>query len=484
MSGIDRHSVVNRPLALILVLVLLGACVSGTGSIERPPGDSDLLRTNRGSGGGGMSAIVEGTVEIDLQLGCVWLSTADGSRHPLVWPAGTISETDPFVILLRDGQTVSDGDHVSGGGGYVDAVAATSGTRPFPAGCVQDGQAAVFNADSRLVVTAGTGLDVAETLVGRFPVPESIGLELIAVNPNRRSMAIADLVTGTVHLYESGDYAGPDDAIDGASGGGGFIHIWADGTVYSYPGRLVDQPLVYRPEPSLEIEGIASTLEVLPAPDDEHIWLVQDGIGFSPTLVELVNLVEVEVTRMGSIEVPGSWQPVGTTNAGLILIANEGAPRTLLIDVDGVVATEVSGEAISVGWSGTAIVEDGELRLLGPDLGGSLAVERPSPGTWVSLGGPPIPSTSPPLRTGGAAHLVGLAVGDGPDRVTELIVVSQDGSTRTLGEVVVGAVATFSRAEDWVVVVDQAALVLYPSRGDAIRVDDIFPTEHWVLSAG
>ena len=42
-----------------------------------------------------MDAIVNGVVEVDVDAGCVWLSTADGSRHPVLWPFGTEAEGDP-----------------------------------------------------------------------------------------------------------------------------------------------------------------------------------------------------------------------------------------------------------------------------------------------------------------------------------------------------------------------------------------------------
>ncbi len=474
-----------RPIPTVLIAgILLASCVTHAVSDPTVSSHSDLIRTHQKSEDGGMGAIVEGTLEVDLGLGCVWLSAADGSRHPVIWPAGTTTETDPFAVVLPDGRTASHGDLVSGGGGYVDASAATSRTEAFPDECVQDGQAAVFNANAEVEVLTGAGIEAAPTLIGRFSVPESIGIELIAVNPNRRSVALADLVSGTVHLYEPGDYGGPEDAIDGASGGGGFIHLWAQGTVYSYPGRLTDEPLVYRPDPIREIEGIASTLEVVPAPDGEHTWLVQDGSGVGPTLVELVNLVEMEVTRLLAVEVPGSWQPMGTTIDGLVLVSNAGVPRTLLVEMGGSIGAEVAGQALSVGWNGVAIVEDGDLRLLGPDLGGSLAVERPHPGTWTSVGGPSIPTDAPSVRTGGTIQLVGIVEGEGSGGIVHLVVVRQDGSTRVIHQMKDGGVATFSRAEDWVAVADSDGVTLIPGRGEAIRLGDILPDEHWVLTAG
>ena len=430
-----------------------------------------------------MDAIVEGAIEVDVDLGCLWLSTPDGSRHPVVWPFGTESRADPFVVVLPDGSTASPGDVVSGGGGYVDATAATTGMEPFPDLCVQDGQAAVFNADSELVVLEGAGSEDAPTLVGRFSIPESIGLELIAVNPNRRSVAVADLVSGTVHLYQPDDYVGPEDAIDGASGGGGFIHLWSQGTVYSYPGRLTDDPLVYRPTATLEAEGVAPILEVVPAVGGEQVWLVQDGSGFGPTLVELVNLVEVQVSRVHDLQVSGSWQPVGATSAGLVLVSNEGAPRTMLVSLDGSVGRQIRGEAISVGWKGAAVLVDGSLAVFGADLGESVAVEKPSPGAWTSVAGPLIPSDAPPVRTGGEVQVVGL-IGEDSENTTELVVVRPDGSTRVIYEMASDGIVIFSRAEDWIAAIETDGVTIIPGRGAPLELGAILPEEHWVLTGG
>jgi hypothetical protein len=172
-------------------------------------------------------------------------------------------------------------------------------------------------------------------LVDRFSPPQPIGLELVAVNADARSVAIVDFVTGTVHRYEPGQYVAPADVLDGASGGGGFIHVWANGTIYSYPGRLDSEPLVYQPDPLRQTPGIASTLEVLPAPDGDHTWLIQPGD--DDTLIELVNLVEVRVSRLMSTAIEGSWQPVGATVEGIVLVTDGPEPLTRLVGTDGAI---------------------------------------------------------------------------------------------------------------------------------------------------
>ena len=143
-------------------------------------------------------------------------------------------------------------------------------------------------------------------------------------------MAVIDLGSGTVHQYGPGRYQGPTDIIDGASGGGGFIHLWSQGTIYSYPGWLDSEPLVYQPDPLRQTPSAVSTLQVLPAPDREHTWLVQPGGGNDVTLVEVVNLVGMRVNRLMSAGIEGRWQPVGVTIDGLVLVADDhptGLPR-------------------------------------------------------------------------------------------------------------------------------------------------------------
>lgn len=194
-----------------------------------------------------------------------------------------------------------------------------------------------------------------------------------------------------------------------------------------------------------------------------------------------MNLVEVRVTRLIHVEVEGSWQPYGTTTAGLILVSNESPSRTRLVAMDGSVGEPVAGEPLSVGWSGVLILEDGALAVTAADLTGPVEVVPPSDGEWDSVGGPVIPTDAPPIRTGTAAHLV--AILDGDDR--GLVLVQDDGSARVIHEMENGqSVATFSRADDWVALVEPGEVTLIPVGGEPISLGEILPSEHWVLTSG
>jgi hypothetical protein len=474
--------------AAVVALVFAG-CASGDRSGDDLSGSSDVegFRVHNTSSGVGMDAIVLGIVEVDPDAGCIWLSDPDGARYPAVWPVATVAQSDPFQIVLADGQLVQPGDRVEGGGGYVDADSATSGSglEPFPDACVQVGEAAVFNADSAISVTHGVGLEVEEALVGRFSPPEPIGLELIAVNPNARSVAVVDFVTGTVHRYEPGQYEAPADTIDGASGGGGFTHLWANGTVSTY-WPLDSEPLVYRPDPLREMPGMASTLQVLPAPDGDQTWLVQSGFDEEPTLIELVNVVDFELVRLMSTEIQGSWEAEGATVEGLILTSERPVPRTSLVSTSGSIEAELDGTALSVGWNGASILRpDGSLIVTDSSLEDPIQVEKPGAGVWVSVGEPVEPATSSPARTGQDDYLLMLA-DKGQAGVGDLIVVAAAGRASVIYEFSPGThLASWSRAGDWVVVVEDSAVTLISVvDGSTTPLGNLIPESHRVLTAG
>lgn len=484
-----------RKLWLATTLLLVATACGDAPSTAPGDGESSseaLIRVHPRRTGEGMDAIVSGVVDVDSDAGCVWLAESAGTRYPVVWPVGTTAQSDPFQVTLPDGQVILSGDRVEGGGGYVDAAATTRGLGldPFPAECIHVGDAAVFNSNAALTVTAGVGLDDADTLVARFSPPMSLGLELIAVNANGRSVAIIDFVTGTVHQYGPDDYTGPPDAIDGASGGGGFIHLWSNGTIYSYPGSIEAEPLVFEPEPLRTQPGIASTLEVVPAPDGERTWLVQPAVAADDaTLVELVNLVEVEVARLVSSEIAGSWHPAGSTTEGLVLISDDPDPQTALVDWGGALIEQIPGRALSVGWSGAAVLAaDGTLTVTDAALGNPVQIDKPGPGGWVGAGAPVVPSTAPPLVTGSSQHLLVLAADpeQGSVGAGDLAIVDQSGNATILHDLATGShAATITRDDGWVAIIEDGDVTLIEiASGESHALGALVPDEHWVFTAG
>jgi hypothetical protein len=437
-----------------------------------------------------MGAIVSGIVEIDQETGCVWLSDPSGARYPVIWPVGTTAQANPPGIVLTGSQVVVTGDRVEGGGGYVDAAASTDGLglEPFPAACVQVGDAASFNPGSPITVTPGEGLEVDETLVSRFSPPQPIGLQLIAVNSNGRSVAVVDFVTGTVHQYDPDQYQAPTDAIDGASGGNGFTHLWANGVVSTY-WPIDSDPLVYEPEPLRQLQGIAPTLEVLPAPDGDHTWLIQTGFDDLPTLVELVSVVSFELDRVMTTEIDGSWHPIGTNVDGIVLTTDGPQPRTMVVGTDGAVSAETPGTALSVGWEGVVVARpDGSLVLANTGLDNPVEIDKPGDGEWAAVGGPMVPATSPPMRTGSTHYLVQLI--DNPPRGEissgQLILIDPNGSTTAIYEFAEGShMASWSPYDEWAVVVEDSAVTLIStSNGSMTPLGELIPESHHVLSAG
>lgn len=118
-----------RSVIAVVLLSLVAAACGVDGSLSDRPGDR-LIRVHPNQTGGGMGALVTGVVEVDLEVGCVWLTDRSGGRYPVVWPVGATASVEPFEIRLSDGQVVHEGDGVQGGGGYVPASTAVD--PPFP----------------------------------------------------------------------------------------------------------------------------------------------------------------------------------------------------------------------------------------------------------------------------------------------------------------------------------------------------------------
>jgi len=99
-------------LAVVLGVVLAPGC--GAASDE----SSGILLTRATTGADSeMDALPSGTLEIDLERGCVLLS-----GRPVVWPAETALALEPPELELPGGLTARSGDTIRGGGGALPAA--------------------------------------------------------------------------------------------------------------------------------------------------------------------------------------------------------------------------------------------------------------------------------------------------------------------------------------------------------------------------
>lgn len=98
----------NVPLVAAVVLCALALAGPDVSASQVP----DILLTRAESSASGPNALPGGTLEIDLERGCVLLQ---GS--PVVWPRGTKLATAPVALRFPNGSTARPGDVVRGGGG-------------------------------------------------------------------------------------------------------------------------------------------------------------------------------------------------------------------------------------------------------------------------------------------------------------------------------------------------------------------------------
>jgi hypothetical protein len=105
--------VTGRTLGVFATMLGL-ALLSGCGGGEDASSDLLLTRSSADAGGAELDGLVSGTLELDLERGCVLVS-----EHAVVWPAETTLATDPPTLHLPGGLTATPGDVVEGGGGWV-----------------------------------------------------------------------------------------------------------------------------------------------------------------------------------------------------------------------------------------------------------------------------------------------------------------------------------------------------------------------------
>jgi hypothetical protein len=137
---------------------------------------------------------------------------------------------------------------------------------------------------------------------------------------------------------------------------------------------------------------------------------------------------------------------------------------------------------------GSILRPDGSLIVTDASLSGPIQVQKPSAGVWVSVGGPVVPAISPPVRTGQDDYLLMLAddPDEGPVGAGHLVVVDAAGRGTAIHELSPAShIASWSRAGDWVVVVEDSAVKLVSvAGGSTTQLGELIPESFWVLTAG
>ncbi len=106
---------IRRLVGLVLATALLAAGCS-EGQITKTEGDVRIWLHESGFATSADAADLQGTMVYDRDARCMFLVRGE-NRRAVIWPSGTrIEEEDPVVLLSR-GETIREGDIVSGGGG-------------------------------------------------------------------------------------------------------------------------------------------------------------------------------------------------------------------------------------------------------------------------------------------------------------------------------------------------------------------------------
>ena len=139
-------------MATILVSCSGNGEIAGIGQVDGP-----VLTSPRPSliNGGGLDALVIGTVVFDENTGCLFLEL-ENHRYPVVWPAGASWRANAPAVELQ-GQLIEPGMSVEGGGGYLkyEHIKVSAGTAVADAAqaCADPtGQIAFFNMGSDVKV--------------------------------------------------------------------------------------------------------------------------------------------------------------------------------------------------------------------------------------------------------------------------------------------------------------------------------------------
>lgn len=136
--------------ANLLCLALVAACGNdGSADVDSSSNGNGPVVAHPAEGdGSGAAALIEGPLA--LSSGCLLVG-----EFPVVWPHGTTWDAEAQAVRLSDGQVVTLGDRVSGGGGYPYlSDLGTEFAEPL-ADCPKNKyeEVAMFNAGEQITVT-------------------------------------------------------------------------------------------------------------------------------------------------------------------------------------------------------------------------------------------------------------------------------------------------------------------------------------------
>lgn len=355
----------------------------------------------------------------------------------------------------------------------------------------------------------------AGPLVSPLDLEVRVPLRILAVDPITSSLAMIDLEHGTATRYPPGTHPLSGDPVKGAViTAGGETLIWTGQEAWRFLESLDRADGVLRPADVADVPGIAPSLAVAPNPGSTEVWLVQQGHGCCgstnrQTMAELVDLATGEQVLRAELD-PNSSPAVATTDGLLFntfamvettdgLAIEPGSPLVRQLSPTGAVSTVGTGTAIAATSSilvrmvCDATEADCDLLLSDSQGGNTVTVDRPTPGGWYPIGGPAIPTESPPLPTispDGYRLLIATDLGgadEGSRNLALWVLDMADGTTHGVANLEVPMpVATWSRDGRWIVVIDERDLLLIDADDPAttLSIPGAIPDDHYPLAAG
>ena len=273
------------PVPVAVLLLVLGGCdrsaatttaaapIATTAPVTTTTPTLDWLLVGEETEPYGMTALLEGTLEIDATGRCI--TVVEHPLLPLVFKAGThMLDTDPPVIVLPDGRALHGGDRLSLTGGAIPA-------------------------ENLARIDSLSGLDVPDPC---WPTdPENQDLWVIAPGPE------------AVEILEVQDW----------------LPVVPDGVTIDAVDRLEGELLIDPSRRCVTVDGIpivappGSFVEIGTSP---RLWLPNFGASNPPGSIVafdgmLVPLPGLPILGPTDIDIPDPCVPTGTTDPGVFVMA-------------------------------------------------------------------------------------------------------------------------------------------------------------------